>query len=253
MKRILVFLILTLLLVSCASAGKRDFLDKATGMEFVFVRGGCFQMGNLFDGGYADQKPVHEVCVGDFSIGRYEVTQSQWEAVMGNNPSHFSKGGNYPVEGVSWNDVRAFIEKLNDRTGKSYRLPTEAEWEYAARSGGKAEKWAGTSDEPDLGSYAEYEKNSGGGTCPVGKKKPNGLGLYDMSGNVWEWCGDWYGEKYYAESPRDNPTGPAFRTYRVIRGGSWDDIPRGIRAAARNRGGLNDRDSTLGCRLVLPE
>ncbi|MDP2279759.1 MAG: SUMF1/EgtB/PvdO family nonheme iron enzyme, partial [Nitrospirota bacterium] len=190
-------------------------IDPATGMEIVFVKGGCFQMGDTFGDGESDEKPVHEVCVDDYYIGKYEVTQGQWKAIMGNNPSHFKDcGDNCPVEQVSWNDVQEFIQKLNEKNnppsppftkgGKGgFRLPTEAEWEYAARSGGKSERYSGGND---IDSVAWYNKNSGGKTHPVGTKQPNGLGIYDMSGNVWEWVNDWYDEFYYKNSPKNNPT-----------------------------------------------
>jgi formylglycine-generating enzyme required for sulfatase activity len=237
--------------------------DPYTGMEFVFVKGGCYKMGDTFGDGEDDEKPVHEVCVDDFYLGKFEVTQSQWQAVMGNNPSVFKNcgaegwegvapatdkngGGNCPVEKVSWNDVREFISRLNQRSGKRFRLPTEAEWEYAARSGGKREKWAGTSSQGELGLYAWYEGNSSSRTHPVGGKRPNGLGLYDMSGNVWEWCADWYDRNYYRNSPKDNPMGPGDAEYRVLRGGSWVDKPRYVRAAYRLRNGPADRFNPEG-------
>jgi hypothetical protein len=206
----------------------------AGGIELVFVRGGCFQMGDTFGDGDSDEKPVHEVCVNDFYMGKYEVIQGQWRAIMGSNPSSFKNcGDSCPVENVSWNDVQIFIQQLNQRTGKAYRLPTEAEWEYAARSGGKNQKYAGTND--NLDDYAWYDANSGKTTHPVGQKKPNSLGLFDMSGNVWEWVSDWYGEKYYASSPKNNPPGPSSGIYRVLRGGSWYYVPQGVRAAGRGR------------------
>ncbi len=232
-------------------AGAKKFKDSITGMEFVFVKGGCFQMGDTFGDGEAREKPVHEVCVDDFYLGIYEVTQAQWERVMGNNPSSFKKGGNYPVEQVSWNDVQNFIERLNGQARRQYRLPTEAEWEYAARSGGKRDKWAGTNSESELSDYGWYNKNSGSSTHPVGEKKANGLGLYDMSGNVWEWCGDWYDENYYKNSPRDNPKGPNSGTYRVLRGGSWSYDPRYARAANRYGTNPENRVKLNGFRLAL--
>ena len=221
-------------------------------MEFILVKGGNFQMmGDSFGDEYPDEKPVHEVSVSDFYIEKFEVTQGQWKKVMGENPSHFQKGDNYPVENVSWNDVQEFIRKLNQKSGKKFRLPTEAEWEYAARSGGKREKWAGTSSESELENYAWFSSNSGSSTHPVGQKTPNGLGLYDMSGNVWEWCEDWYDENYYKNSPRENPRGPDNGQYRLLRGGSWGDFPWNVRAS--NRGGSvpTYRDGFSGFRLVL--
>jgi formylglycine-generating enzyme required for sulfatase activity len=189
-------------------------------------------MGDTFGDSESHEKPVHEVCVDDFYLGKYEVTQGQWEKVMGNNPSHF-KGRDNPIEQVSWNDVLEYIDRLNNQSGRKYRLPTEAEWEYAARSGGKKEKYAGTSQESELGQYAWYRSNSGEQTHPVGQKKPNGLGLHDMSGNVMEWCADWYDENYYKNSPKDNPRGPSNGSRRVLRGGSWIFNPGSVRAAYR--------------------
>lgn len=201
----------------------------------VFIKGGCFDMGDSFGDGNADEKPVHQVCVDDFYMGKYEVTQREWRDVMGSNPSYFKNCDNCPVEQVSWDVVQEFMRKLNSRTGQNYRLPTEAEWEYAARSGGKREKWAGTSSEDELGDYAWYDKNSGSKTHPVGQLKPNGLALYDMSGNVWEWVEDLYDENYYRESPKDNPTGSRRGQFRVLRGGSWDNNPRDARVSIRVR------------------
>ncbi len=201
--------------------------------EMVLVHGGCFQMGSIFSEGARYEKPVHEVCVGDFYIGKYEVTQGEWEVVMGSNPSVFKGDLNRPVEHVSYNDVIDFINKLRLRTGKKYRLPTEAEWEFAARSGGKDELWAGISDVFELEDYAWYKDSSDGRTHPVGQKKPNEIGLYDMSGNVWEWIWDRFDTKYYETSPKDNPKGPLNGEHRVIRGGSWSNHPRYIRSVDR--------------------
>ena len=231
------------------TAGGQSFTDAATGMEFVFVKGGCYEMGDTLGGGSGDEKPVHNVCVGDFYIGKYEVTQGQWQSVMGSNPSYFKNcGSNCPVEQVSWNDTQDFIGRLNGKSGKNYRLPMEAEWEYAARSGGKREKYAGGDNESVVAWYAGY---SGFSTHPAGQKQPNGLGIYDMSGNVWEWCQDWYGEKFYSESPRDNPRGPSSGTSRVLRGGSWDNYPGDVRAAARYGHQPAFRLTIYGFRLSL--
>ncbi len=186
----------------------------------VFVKGGCFDMGDV------DEKLEHKVCLDDFYMDKYEVTQSNFQNTMGSNPSRFKGCNNCPVEQVTWYKAKNYCEKV----GK--RLPTEAEWEYAARSGGKSEKYAGTSDNPDR--YAWYARNSGKKTHPVSQKQPNGLGLYDMSGNVWEWVSDRYGKDYYNNSPENNPGGPSSGKYRVMRGGSWRDVTYGVRVSLRS-------------------
>jgi formylglycine-generating enzyme required for sulfatase activity len=231
-----------------AKAEKMPFTDPATGMEFVLVPGGCYRMGDTFGDGSSDEKPVHEVCIDDFYMGKYEVTQGQYQAITGSNPSHF-KGSDRPVEKVSWNDARDYIRKLNQRSGKTYRLPTEAEWEYAARSGGRSEKYAG-GDSVDA--VAWHSGNSGSQTHPVGQKRPNGLGLFDMSGNVWEWCRDWYESGYYGKSPKDNPQGPSGGSYRVNRGGGWYYGPGDVRSANRCRDSPDARNGNLGFRLAFP-
>jgi formylglycine-generating enzyme required for sulfatase activity len=195
-----------IILAFCALVSSDASALAAPKIEMVSVSGGCFRMGDTFGDGIPDERPVHEVCVDHFSIGKYEVTRAEWQAVMGNNPSNFI-GDRRPVVNVSWDDAQAFIRKLNRQTGKRYRLPTEAEWEYAARSGGKKEKWAGTSDPSQLDSYAWSKENSWLKVHVVGMKRPNGLGIYDMSGNVWEWVQDRYGDVWYEESPKDNPPG----------------------------------------------
>ncbi len=213
---------------------ENSFKDPYTGMEFFFIKGGCFEMGDTFGDGESDEKPVHEVCIDDFYLGKYEVTQAQWEKVMDNNPSYF-EGRDNPIEQVSWDNVKQYIDRLNSQGGRKYRLPTEAEWEYAARSGGKKEKFSGTSQEADLVQYAWYGSNSGSETHPVGQEKSNGLGLYDMSGNVWEWCADWYDEYYYKNSRKNNPRGPNGGGYRVLRGGSFATSPKLVRVTTRLR------------------
>lgn len=234
------------------SERKETLADPIKAIEFVLIKGGCFQMGDTFGDGQADEKPVHTACVDDFYIGKYEVTQGQWQSVMGNNPSFFKNcGEKCPVEQVSWNDIQGFLTKLNAKTGKKYRLPTEAEWEYAARSGGRKEKYAGISSDAELGKYAWYGANSGGSIHPSGQKQPNSLGLYDMTGNAWEWCHDWYGEMYYSQSPRKNPTGPQSGTRRVLRGGAWLFEPAGIRAATRYGLTSEARGDLYGFRLSI--
>lgn len=232
---------------ACGPAG--DF-----GIEMVFVKGGTFQMGSN-EGDVTRETPVHTVSVSDFHIGKHEITQKQWREVMGTSPSGFKDCDECPVEKVSWHDAKNFLSKLNQKTGKRYRLPYEAEWEYAARSGGKDEKWAGTNS--DVGRYAWYQDNSGSKTHPVGTKMPNGLGIYDMSGNVWEWCEDWYDANYYAESPTINPQGPSTGQYRVLRGGSWFTAAPAnrCRAAFRGRNNPVKPDHThpiYGFRVCLP-
>ncbi|MBF0564318.1 MAG: SUMF1/EgtB/PvdO family nonheme iron enzyme [Nitrospirae bacterium] len=221
------------------------YTDPITGMEFVFVKGGCYQMGDTFGDGDDDERPVHEVCVNDFWIGKYEVTQGQWMKVMGNNnPSSSKKVDNYPVETVNWDDVQEFITKLNRQTDEKYRLPTEAEWEYAAREGGKQVRFATGTDRINSGianfdASTEYKESySDAGkyrkeTTPVGSFMPNGLGIYDMSGNVWEWVEDIYSADAYRNHKRDNPIYTGNDSIRVLRGGSWSDRPRGVRVFSR--------------------
>ena len=206
--------------------------------NMVYVEGGTFTMGATSEQGSdanSDEKPSHSVCLSSFSIGRYEVTQEEWEAVMDNNCSRF-RGAKRPVENVSWDDCQSFIRKLNTMTGMDFRLPTEAEWEYAARGGNKSgnKKFSGSDK---IGSVAWYRGNSDKATHPVGQKNPNELGLYDMSGNVNEWCSDWYGADYYgvcacADSPQNNPKGPEGGA-RVLRGGSWFERNKSCRTSAR--------------------
>jgi formylglycine-generating enzyme required for sulfatase activity len=187
----------------------------------VFVEGGTFMMGS--EDGYDSEKPAHRVTLDSFEIGKYPVTQAQWQAVMGSNPSHFKSNPQHPVEMVSWNEVQEFIKKLDSMTDEHYRLPTEAEWEYAARGGKKSKgyRYAGSNDAAEV---AWYDGNSRKNTQPVGQKKPNELGLYDMSGNVYEWCLDFYDEDYYKKSPTRNPMNNNETTFKVLRGGSWGVI-----------------------------
>ena len=231
-----------------APTNSATITDPTTGMVLVKVTGGTYTMGDTFGDGYSNETPTHQVTLSDFYIGRYEVTQGQWKAVMGSNPSSFTAcGDNCPVEQVSWNDIQTFITTLNQRSGKSYRLPTEAEWEYAARSGGKSEKYSGSSD---VNAVAWYSGNAGSTTHQVGQKQANGLGLYDMSGNVWEWVSDWYGA--YSSTAQTNPTGPTPGSFRVFRGGSWyNDAPSG-RASLRNYGNPSSRTDLIGFRLAAP-
>ena len=226
-------------------------IDSKYGIEMVYVQGGAFTMGGTPEQGgdcWDDEKPAHPVTLSDFHIGKYEVTQAQWRAVMGNNPSRF-KGDNLPVENVSWNDAQEFIRKLNTQTGKNYRLPTEAEWEYACRGGARSAhyKYSGSDT---IGDVAWYDKNSGGKTHPVGTKSPNELGIYDMSGNVWEWCSDWWGN--YNGKIQTNPQGPSSGSKCVVRGGNWSGNASYCRVAYRGYDSPDSRDKFLGFRVVLP-
>ncbi len=217
------------------SESKHRKVEAASETEdgMVFVKGGCFDMGDIFGTGASDEKPVHRVCVGDFYLGKTEVTQKQWEDVTGSNPSKF-QCADCPVERVSWNNIQDFIKKLNKKTGMNYRLPTEAEWEYAARSGGWKEQWAGTNDKEKIGEYTWYGFTAEGRTHTVAGKTPNGIGLYDMMGNVWEWCSDRYDKKYYENSPSKDPQGPLEGPNRILRGGGWRSRDKGLRTTDRN-------------------
>jgi formylglycine-generating enzyme required for sulfatase activity len=234
--------------------------------EMVHVVGGVFEMGcksgrdDISVSCNSWLMPSHYAQVNNFYIGKYEVTQALWKKVMGSNPSTYT-GDNKPVTDVSYDDITGsggFLEKLNAQTGKSYRLPTEAEWEYAARgcSSGNCESFE-YSGSNTIGEVAYY--NVSGGPTTVGAKRPNALGLYDMSGNVWEWCSDWWSESfdfsaYTASNPRSNPTGPTEGAYRVNRGGSWNsDASYGLsycRATYRSDYSPSGRISVLGFRLV---
>jgi formylglycine-generating enzyme required for sulfatase activity len=232
--------------------GKGLVLDLGRGvrMEFVAIPAGQFAMGSTK--GSDDEKPVHTVRITKpFYMGKYEVTQEQWEAVMGDNPSHF-KGAKNPVEKVSWNDCQQFLRKLKAKVpgGLACRLPTEAEWEYACRAGSTT-KYSFGESENDLGDHAWYSKNSGNKTHPVGQKKHNAWGLYDMHGNVWEWCHDWYADSYPIFDQTD-PTGPTSGEYRVLRGGCWFSNATYCRSAIRNYSyHPSSRLSYNGFRVVL--
>jgi len=238
-----VLTISAMLSVPLAFAAGEKTVDPVAEIEFVPVKGGCFQMGD------PEEKSVHEVCVSDFAIGKYEVTQGQWQATMGSNPSRYKSCGiDCPVDQVSWYDIQEFINRLNARGDRQYRLPTEAEWEYAARSGGKSEKFAGGND---LSAVGWYDKNSGEVPHKVGTKQPNGLGIYDMSGNVWEWVQDCYREDYYKTGPKNDPQGPACMDKRVLRGGSWFNTAKYAQAAVRIRDNPGySYHFTFGFRLV---
>ena len=228
------------------------YTENALGLNLKMkhIQGGTFLMGSPeSEADRRDNELQHLVTLSDFYIGVYEVTQAQWVAIMGNNPSEF-EGDTLPVEMVSWDEAVKFCYRLSDLTGKTYRLPTEAEWEYAARGGkhSKGYKYAGSNNIDDV---AWYWNNNRYGTHPVGQKQANELGLYDMSGNVWEWCNDWHDKNYYQNSPANNPTGPTTGTNRVLRGGSWRYLAQPCRVAYRSSYTPGLRSDSRGFRLAL--
>ena len=232
---------------SDVSSGDRTFTVKGVQFVMKYVEGGTFQMGGDDEYAYNDEKPVHNVTLSSYMIGETEVTQKLWQTVMGKNPSNF-KGSKKPVEQVSWDDCQEFIKNLNRLTGQQFRLPTEAEWEYAARGGNKSKgnKYAGGKS---VDNVAWFKDNSSSTTYDVKTKAPNELGLYDMSGNVWEWCQDWSGS--YSTDAQTNPTGPAEGSYRVYRGGSWLYSDLSCRVSRRGSSMPSNRDFSLGLRLAL--
>jgi formylglycine-generating enzyme required for sulfatase activity len=222
-----------------------DFLDgmgcRKVSFDFCLVPAGRFSMGDSSNG------PIHQVTISsEFYLGKYPVTQDQWEVVMGSNPSKFI-GPDLPVEQVSWEDCQEFISRLNAMAKGTYRLPTEAEWEYACRAG-SAGKYCFGDNEAHLEEYAWFRTNSGSQTQPVGKKKPNAWGLHDMHGNVWEWCLDWYGD--YPAAAVTDPTGAATGSDRVPRGGGWYDEACHVTSAGRGGGAPDGGFTHLGFRLV---
>ena len=226
---------------------------EANGVSFTMipVEGGTFTMGatSEMEDPWEPEKPTHQVTLSSYYIGETEVTQALWKAVMGSNPSYF-KGDDLPVEDVSWDDCQTFISKLNALTGERFRLPTEAEWEFAARGGNQSRHtpYSGSSRIDDV---AWYDDNSGYKTHPVKTKQPNELGIYDMTGNVDEWCQDGYGS--YSSYAQTNPTGASSGSYRVCRGGSWFYSPRSCRSSCRSNYAPEDSFGSLGLRLVLSQ
>lgn len=221
-------------------------------IEMVRVEGGTFTMGATAEqasDAFSDELPTHKVTLSPFLIGKYEVSQTLWLAVMGENPS-VNTGINLPVDNVTWNECQTFITKLNELTGKNFRLLTEAEWEYAARGGNKSKgyKYSGSNN---LGDVAWYIDNSNNTSHAMGTKAPNELGIYDMTGNVMEWVSDWKGS--YSSGAQTNPSGPDSGTYRVNRGGSYGNVERLSRITNRNSIDPNMSSKTMGLRLCLPE
>ena len=238
-----------------------DMTFTVNGVTFtmVAVEGGSFSMGATGEQGlgtYDWERPVHHVTLSDYFIGQTEVTQELWQAVMGSNPSYYTSDPLLPVENVSWNNCKDFIEQLNQLTGKTFRLPTEAEWEFAARGGNMSQKYrfSGGSNVHDVAWFwnsipSQDIGTPGYGTQPVATKTPNELGLYDMSGNVWEWCQDWFGN--YSSDDQTDPTGPLYGSYRIFRGGSWSRSSECCRVAYRNYTYPSTADDTMGFRLAL--
>ena len=258
MKKFLCLLLVMALFASCKNDGgssnpaedpsapdSLEFNVDGVSFKMIKVEGGTFQMGS--ENGYEDEQPIHSVTLSDYYIGETEVTQALWQAVMGSNPSNF-KGDYLPLEEVSWNDCQEFISKLNQKTGRRFALPTEAQWEFAARGGNKSRgyEYSGSNNIDDV---AWCEDNSSYKTHPVGSKMANELGLYDMTGNVWEWCSDWYGD--YSSSSQTNPTGPETGSNRVLRGGSWSFHAGNCRSTIRSCSYPGDRYRDNGFRLVL--
>ena len=228
------------------------FTVNGVSFTMVAVEGGTFTMGATAEQGsdaHENGKPVHQVTLSNYCIGQTEVTQELWQAVIGSNPSYFTGDLQRPVEKVSWNDCQTFITKLNQMTGMTFRLPTEAEWEYAARGGNRSQgyKYAGSNT---LGDVAWYQDNSGSTTHPVATKAPNELGLYDMSGNVSEWCQDWW-YLLYDSAPASDPTGPGTGSERVNRGGCWRNDAGYCRVSYRSHLTPSNWSSGLGLRLAL--
>ena len=234
-------------------------LTNSIGMKFKLIPAGEFMMGSHS----VNEGPQHKVRIAKpFYMGMTEVTQGQYEKVMGKNPSSYAKTGrtanyvkgtdtsNFPVETISWDDAVEFCRKLSAVEGHTYRLPTEAEWEYCCRAG-SATKYCFGDGESSLSEYAWFDENSGFATHPVGTKKPNAWGLFDMHGNVWEWTSDWHDEGYYAKSPTEDPTGPETGSLRIYRGGSWGDAAKYCQSSMRSRNppSLGDRND-LGFRVA---
>jgi len=219
-------------------------------MEFVLIPAGSFLMGSA--DGLEDERPAHTVTISrSFYLGRCEVTQQQWEAVMGSNPAAFP-GPQNPVESVGWSDCRAFLRKLNEKfaaSGAKFDLPSEAQWEYACRAGGQG-KFSFGDEENQLEDHAWFRGNAASHTHPAGAKKPNAWGLYDMHGNVCEWCSDWYANDYYRQSPAADPAGASSSYHHTIRGGCFDDTASNCRVSYRNMNDPSDRNHNVGLRVM---
>ena len=246
LSQFLLFAILFLLPNFLMAKEPKSWISPSTGMKFLHIPSGCLKMGT--ESGFDFESPIHEVCVDEFFLGQFEVTQEQWMKLM---PENFSKfeGKNRPVERVSWKDAKAYIEKLNNRERTfKYRLPTEAEWEYAVRAGTTTQFYWGEKIDD---SYVWYFGTSDYQTHPVGQKKPNAYGLYDMLGNVWEWVEDWFANDYYQKSPKNNPKGPAKGRFKVKRGGSEANLISHIKSHTRYRAKPEKRHHINGFRIAF--
>ncbi len=264
-------LCILLLFASVAVAlASPPYKEPLTGMEFVFVLGGCYQMGDSVGDGDPNERPVHEVCVSDFSIGIFEITNIQFRQFMPQHNSGTSEGSNLnednqPVVNVSWEDAVAFAKWLSEKSGQTFRLPTEAEWEYAARAGSnqsrfwgndpnEACKYANVADITAKKQWAKWTTftcdDGFAVSAPVGSFTPNKYGLYDVLGNAWEWCEDVYNSEAYTKLPKDNPVYGGSGEYRVMRGGGWSNGPLGIRSSHRVGLSPDFGHQSLGFRLV---
>lgn len=242
--------------ISClpSAMAQEVWREPATGMEFVRVPAGCFDMGDTFGDGETNELPVHKVCMSAYWIGRHEVTQAQWTSLMDYNLSVFATSPQHPVDCVNQIDIETFVRKLGEHhPGKVFRLPTEAEWEYACRAAGKAEKFGGEAP-PEGANTAEYADEHGEGSVAVGAFAPNALGLHDMSGNLWEWVSDVYAADAYEQHAAENPHYQAAGPARMLRGGGWSHPGAFARCSKRH---MHCRPSArfdfVGFRLVLEE
>jgi len=269
-KKLATFLFLLIFGYVASADADPPYTDPATGMEFVPVKGGCYQMGDSVGDGDPNERPVHEVCVTDFSIGKFEVTNGQYKKFRPQHNSGDSQGStlnndNQPVVNVSWEDAVAFAKWLSQKSGQSYRLPTEAEWEYAARAGtNKSRFWGDSPDDAckyanvaditakkQWAQWTAFSCDDGYAvSAPVGSFKPNSYGLNDILGNVWEWCEDIYNSEAYTKLPKNNPVFSGSGEYRVMRGGGWSNGPLGIRSSHRVGLSPNFGHHALGFRLV---
>ncbi|HMK55608.1 MAG TPA: formylglycine-generating enzyme family protein [Dissulfurispiraceae bacterium] len=269
--RLVIISFTMLLAISPISANAvANFIDPATGMEFIYVKGGCYEMGDSTGDGDPNERPVHEVCVSDFYIEKYEVTNAQFRKYRSGHNSGSYEGmtlnnDNQPAVFVSWEGATAYAKWLSENTGQKFRLPTEAEWEYACRAGTKSSRfWGNNPDEaceyanvadltakkhwPRWTTFACNDKHAV--SAPVGSYKPNSLGIYDMLGNVWEWTEDIYNSEAYLKLPKNNPVYEGAGEYRVMRGGGWSNGPMGIRCSHRVGLSTDFGHHALGFRLV---